>query len=223
MVDVPGQLKFRIESIKRSLLLLGGMVEDALQQALQAVHKRNPALAANVLAGDRRIDAKEVELEEECLATLTLEQPVAVDLRFVVAALKITADLERIGDLAGNIAEQATALSTQEALPIMPYDLPGMGRRAVAMLTKSLDALVHLDSDLAEEVRREDAMVDAIYRRMFDHIQSEIRRHPEYLSQLIHLMTIGRMLERIADHAVNISADVLYLTGGYICRHREAS
>ena len=220
---MPGQLKFRIENIKRSLLLLGGMVEDALQQALRAVHERNPVLAARVLEGDQRIDAKEVEIEEECLETLTLEQPVAVDLRFVVAALKITADLERIGDLAGNIAEQANALSTEEALPVMPYDLPGMGRRAVGMLTKSLDALVNLDSDLAEEVRQEDAFVDGIYQRMFENIQNEIRRRPEFLSQLIHLMTIGRMLERIADHAVNISADVLYLTGGHICRHRAAS
>lgn len=220
---MPGQLRHRVENIKKGLLLLGGMVEEALQQALQAVNERKPSLAERVVRGDRRIDAKEVEIEEECLATLTLEQPVAVDLRFVVAALKITADLERIGDLAVNIAEQAELLATEEAMPVMPYDLPGMGQKAVSMLAKSLDALVHLDSGLAAEVRQEDSAVDRIYRRMFARIQEEMQRQPAFVPQLVRLMTIGRMLERIADHAVNIALDVLYLTGGHICRHQQAS
>lgn len=220
---MPGQLKYRVEHIKKGLLLLGGMVEEALLRALQAVDERRPSLAERVIEGDRRIDAKEVEIEEECLATLTLEQPVAVDLRFVVAALKMNAALERIGDLAVHIAEQGILLATEEALEIMPYDLPAMGQRTVSMLAKSLDALVHLDAELARAVRLEDSEVDRMYRTLFQGIQDEMRRCPETVPQLVHLMTIGRMLERIAGHSVNIAADVLYLTGGHICRHQRAS
>ena len=219
---MPTQLRQRVDGIKKGLLFLGAMVEEALRDAIRAVEDRAPSVALRVIDGDQRIDAKEVEIERECLATLTLEQPVAFDLRFVVAALKMNGDLERIGDLAANIAEQAELLATQEALPIIPFDLRGMERKAEAMLKQSLDALVHLDADLAEMVRAADHQVDEIYRKSFRLVEAEIRRDPRFVQQHVHLLSVARNLERVADHAVNIAEDVLYLTSGEICRHQGA-
>ena len=211
----------RIEIIKKRILTLGGMVEEAVSDAIRAVEDRSPELADRVIATDRLIDQKEIELEEECLEALTLAQPVAFDLRFVVAVFKMNNDLERIGDLAANIAEQAKLLADERQLVHVPFDLRGMQLRAQAMLKQSLDALVHLDGDLAEIVCDADDRVDEIYRSMFEQVEDEIRRNPDQVPQLIHFLTIARMLERVADHAVNIAEDVLYLKSGEICRHRN--
>ncbi len=214
------QLQERIEEIKKRILMLGGMVEEAVGDAIRAVEDRSHDLAERVIEHDREIDRKEIELEQECLAALTLEQPVAVDLRFVVAVFKMNNDLERIGDLAANIAEQAKLLAAEKEIRRIPFDLKGMERQAQAMLRQSLDALVNQDAELAEIVCCADERVDKIYRQMFRQVEEEIRRRPEDVQQLIHLLTIARMLERVADHAVNIAEDVLYLKSGEIWRHR---
>lgn len=214
------QLQERIEEIKKRILMLGGMVEEAVGDAIRAVEDRSYDLADRVIESDKEIDRKEIELEQECLAALTLEQPVAVDLRFVVAVFKMNNDLERIGDLAANIAEQAKLLAAEKEIRRIPFDLKGMERQAQAMLRQSLDALVYQDAELAEIVCCADERVDEIYRQMFRQVEEEIRRSPENVQQLIHLLTIARMLERVADHAVNIAEDVLYLKSGEIWRHR---
>ena len=215
------KLPDRIETVKKRLLTLGGLVEEAVSDAIRAVEDRCPELADRVIAADTIIDKKEVELEETCLEVLTLTQPVAFDLRFVVAVLKMNNDLERIGDLAANIAEQAKLLCGEKEIRRVPFDLKGMQMQAQAMLKQSLDALVYLDTDLAEIVCDADDHVDEIFRRTFDAVEQEIQRKPENAQQLIHFLTIARMLERMADHAVNIAEDVLYLESGKIRRHRS--
>ena len=210
----------QVSKLKRMILALGAQVEEAVQQAIQAIHDREPALAQQVIDHDEKIDADEVELEEECLHTLALHQPVAFDLRYVVANLKINNELERIGDLAVNIAEQAVALAHEPCVASIPYDLQGMTRRVRQMLKQSLDALVNIDPELAEQVRREDDHVDAIHRDMYQAVERAIHEDGDHVEQYIHLLSVSRNLERIADHCVNIAEDVIYMAKGDIRRHR---
>ncbi|HCD33048.1 MAG TPA: phosphate transport system regulatory protein PhoU [Phycisphaerales bacterium] len=202
------------EKLKKMVLTLGGMVEQALRDAINSLDQRDPELAQRVIRGDRQINSTEVEIEEECLATLALHQPVAFDLRYLIAILKMCNDLERIGDLAVNVAEQAKFLCSEEEIMHVPYDLTAMASRAQMMLKNALDALVNVDTTLAEGVRAADRQVDAIYREMFELIEAAMRENPHQLTQLIHYLQIGRQIERLADHAVNIAEDVLYLSNG---------
>ena len=158
-------------------------------------------------------------MEEECLKILALHQPVAIDLRFVVAVLKLNSDLERIGDLAVNIAERAQFLSTREPVPV-PLDFGGMAQATRNMLRRALDALVNMDIGAAWEVLKSDDVVDEINREMFVQVQDGIRKHPDMLEALIHLLSASRHLERIADLATNIAEDVIYMVDGEIVRHR---
>lgn len=215
-------LQRQIEKLKKMLLSLGALVEEAVQHAIAAVRQRDSERARQVIAGDTRIDLHEIDLEEECLHTLALHQPVAFDLRFVVAVLKINNDLERIGDLAVNIAEQAEFLASESRVEQMPFDLAGMSEKVESMLRQSLDALVNIDVARARAVRALDDEVDAIHRGMYERVTASIRRQPGQLEQMIHLLNISRQLERIADHAVNIADDVLYLAEGEIARHHRA-
>lgn len=214
-------LQRRVDKLKKRVLHLSGHVEEALHDAIRAVDERNLELAEKVMGGDERIDTLDVELEEECLSTLALEQPVAFDLRYVVAILKMNTDLERIGDLAVNIAEQARFLAGCERIERLPFDLPGMERAVQAMLQQSLDALVRIDPELAQTVIAGDDHVDALYRQMFDHVHHTLRDEPRLFETMLHYLSIARMLERVADHACNIAEDVIYLSRGEIWRHRH--
>lgn len=202
------------EKLKKMVLTLGGMVEQALRDAISALDQRDSDIATRVINGDRQIDSTEVEIEEECLATLALHQPVAFDLRYIVAILKMCNDLERIGDLAVNIAEQARFLCSEEEISQVPFDLTAMASRAQLMLKNALDALVNVDTTLAQSVRTADHQVDAIYRETFELVEIAMRENPHQLTQMIHYLQIARQLERLADHAVNIAEDVLYLSNG---------
>ncbi len=215
-------LNKQIEKIKRMILAQGALVEQALQRAIQAVDERDAALAEQVVAQDMQIDLTEIEIEEECLATLALHQPVAHDLRFIVSVLKINNDLERIGDLASNVAEQGAALSGMSAIEIRPFGMIEMSRLAQEMLTKALDALVEVDAELAAEVRAMDDQVDAKHRASYQIIEEHIRRDVNMLPQLMRIQITVRHIERLADHAVNIAKDVIYLANGDIVRHRRA-
>ena len=148
-----------------------------------------------------------------------MHQPVAVDLRFIVAVLKINNDLERIGDLAVNIAERSLYLAT---LPIFDFssNFPLMSEKALAMLKKCLDSFVNLDPKSAAEVCAADDEVDALYRDMYDKIKTGIAQHPDKLDEFMQVLSISRHLERIADHATNIAEDVIYMIEGDIVRHR---
>jgi phosphate transport system protein len=172
-----------------------------------------------VIEKDLEIDHSEVEVEEECLRILALHQPVAIDLRFIVAALKLNNDLERIGDLAVNIAERALFLS-RVTPPVIPFDFNEMAQRTRDMLKQSLDALVNMDIELARRVCAEDDEVDRINREMYVHVKQAIRQHPHHLEALVHLLSVSRHLERIADHTTNIAEDVIYMIEGEIVRHK---
>ena len=160
----------------------------------------------------------EVDLEEECLKILALYQPVAADLRFIVSVLKINNDLERIADLAVNIAERTLGVSCEGRVPV-PFDLGEMGRKVQTMLKKSLDALVNLEPQAAREVCHLDDEVDDIHKKNYRLVKEQIRKNPERIDSLIQYISVSRHLERIADLATNIAEDVLYMIEGEIVRH----
>jgi len=209
-----------VEHLKKMLLELSALVEDSVWQAVKAIEKRDAALANQVIDADTAIDQVEVEIEEECLKVLALHQPVASDLRFLVAVFKMNNDLERIGDLAVNIAERAAYLATQTRMTA-PFDFPAMVEKARRMLKNSLDALVNEDVNLAREVCAADDEVDVLNRKMYELVEKEGQKNPEDLNGLLHLLSASRHLERVADLATNIAEDVIYMATGEIVRHRS--
>lgn len=219
---MPEHLRREIDRLKKAILTLCALVEEDVRKAGRSVAERDAGLANSIIEKDAVIDHMEIEVEEECLKILALYQPVAVDLRFIVSVLKINNDLERIGDLAVNIAEQAAYLATQERVEV-PFDFPGMAQKVQSMLKRSVDALVNMDSDLARRVCAADDEVDAIHRDMYTHVQNAILRNPEAIDRLIRHLSVSRNFERIADHATNIAEDVVYLVEGEIVRHGEGA
>ena len=212
-------LQREIENLKKKLLSLGAKVEASVRDATLSIEKRNAELAQKIIDDDINIDNTEVEIEEDCLKILALHQPVAIDLRFIVAVLKINSDLERIGDLAVNIAERAVFLAGQPKINIA-IDLVDMAHNAQSMLKQSLDALINHDAKLAHKVCASDDIVDGMNRQMYLKVQEAILKNPEQISPLIHLLSASRHLERIADHTTNIAEDVIYMIEGQIIRHR---
>lgn len=212
-------MKREIDKLKKMLLSLCWTVEERFRQAVESIEKRNADLAKKVIEADVEIDQAEVNVEEECLKILALHQPVAIDLRFIITALKINNDLERIGDLAVNIAERSQFLAAQPKIDTL-FDFDTMAEKTQSMLHKSLDALVNMDCKLAHEVCAADDEVDTMNRQMFAIVQDKIRTNPEQTETLIHLLSTSRHLERIADYATNIAEDVVYMVEGKIVRHR---
>jgi phosphate transport system protein len=186
--------------------------------ASQAIEQTDQALAARIVETDWEVDEAEVEIEEECLKILALHQPVAVDLRFLVAVIKINNDLERIADEAMNIAERVISIAKRED-PGYRFDYVTMASKAENMLKKSLDSLVNLDVDLAFKVVMCDDEVDAMHRDAYQRNCREMSRRPEAIKYLLNYYLISRHLERIADHATNIAEEVIYLIEGEIVRH----
>ncbi|MCX5661553.1 MAG: phosphate signaling complex protein PhoU [Planctomycetota bacterium] len=212
-------LQRQISKLKEMILSMGTLTEEAVAKATRAIETRDPLLAKQVIDGDSEIDLMEIDVEEECLHTLALHQPVALDLRYVVAVLKINNDLERIADLAVNVAEKVTFLRQVSAPVAANFELPGMAKSVRAMLKQSLDALVNIDPELAEQVRAADDHVDLVHKEMYRVVEQNIRAEPEKVEALVNLLGVSRNLERIADHAVNIAEDVIYLAKGDILRH----
>jgi len=213
-------LQREIDKLKKSLLSLCTLVEDQVQLAVQAVLNRDEAMAREIVDRDLKIDHLEVEVEEECLKTLALHQPVATDLRLIISALKINNDLERIGDLAVNIARKALGLAAEPPVELT-FDISEMWSKTQVMLRDSLDSLVNMDTALAQNVCARDDEIDAMKRAVRVEIEDRIRRDPENVKQYLRLMAISRNLERIADLATNIGEDVIYLAQGKIIRHGE--
>lgn len=214
------RLHKEIEILKKRLLTLGAEVEERLDLAVKSIDTRDQQLARQIIEGDVEIDEIEVELEEECLKVLALHQPVAIDLRVLIAALKINNDLERIADLAVDIAERAQFLATCRAIAF-PFNFPAMSKKVKIMLQKSLDAFVNLNQELANEVCTLDDEIDDLHSDMFTKIEKAIVEHPENIQQLLCFSSVSRYLERIADHATNIAEDVIYLVKGEIVRHSK--
>jgi phosphate transport system protein len=213
-------LQRAIDQLKKDLLSLCALVEEQTQIAVRALLSRDDELAHEAVCRDLEIDQREVEVEEECLKILALYQPVAADLRFIVAALKINNDLERIGDLAVNIAHKAITFACGQPMEI-PFDLAGMWEKTQAMLRDSLDCLVNLDPALANAVCARDNEVDALKRAIRLKAEEMIRKNPERAPTLLTLVAVSRNLERIADHASNIAEDVIYMVEGRIVRHTD--
>ncbi len=209
-----------IDKLKKQIVLLAGMVEHRVADSVRAIETRDGELAQRVRLGDSDIDQAEVDVEEECLKVLALHQPVAIDLRFIVAVLKINGDLERIGDEAVNIAGRALRIRSYPP-PASPIDLAPLAERVQRMLKGSLDALVNLDAARAHAVRQADDEIDELAHARFEAVKSGIREHPDQVDILIEYMRVFRYLERIADHATNIAEDVLYMIEGEIVRHTE--
>lgn len=219
---MPKHLTREMERLERGILTLGTMVEDAINKATIALVSRRPQLANEVIDGDSLIDAREVELEEDCLKVLALHQPVAVDLRFIVATIKVNSVLERMGDLAQNIAECAVKLAEQEPLDA-PIDMLAMVDQVRTMVRRSLQALVEMDTELALEVCRSDDEVDDA-RDHIDSVLAEIMQaRPDTVERGILTMSAARHLERIADQATNIGEDVVFMVEGDIIRHGRLS
>jgi phosphate transport system protein len=209
-----------LDNLQKDLLTLAASVEEAIHKAIRALQTRDTALAEEVIDGDNEIDAEENHVEEECLKILALHQPVAVDLRRIAAALMINTDLERMADLAEDIAERAKALAQYPVIPIPP-DLQRMTDLTSSMVRQALDAFVNLDLRLARVVCRLDDEVDRYNKSIIDELVRLMQASPDMVPPGLSLFSATRHLERIADHATNIAEDVIYLVTGGIIRHSK--
>ena len=211
-------LQKELDKIKKRILSLGALVEERVHMAAKAVETRDSELCERIIRQDHDIDEMEVEVEEECLKVLALHQPVAIDLRFIIAVIKINNDLERIGDQAVNIAQRVAFMATRRPYEYA-FDYSTMAEKAEDMLRKSLDSLVNFDLDLAFKVLTLDDEVDQIKEQAYDRIKDEIQKNPDRVGYLINMLLVSRHLERLADHATNIAEEVVYLVEGEIVRH----
>lgn len=207
-----------LEQLKTKLLEMGSLVEASIQRSILAVTQKDRSAAAEVFRNEARINAIEIEIDDFAVKLLALQQPMAADLRLIVAALKINTDLERMGDLAENIAQRALAL--MEGPPIKPMiDIPHIAGLVQSMVRKALDAFVRRDSDLARSVLASDDAVDSLRTACYHELTSFMEQDPHNIQEGLALLSITRNLERIADHSTNIAEDVLFLVKGVDVRH----
>jgi phosphate transport system protein len=210
--------EMELVELKEKILLLGGLVEEMIGSAMRSLLNRDSDLAREVIASDPRVDASELEIDHLCLNLLALRQPAASDLRFIATALKIVTDLERIGDLAVNIAERSIELRAEQ--PLKPYiDIPSMASAASSMLHQALDAFVTRNPDQARKVLESDAAVDALNVQLFRELLTYMIEDPKSVSRAMRITFIAKYLERIADHSTNIAQMVIFLCEGRDVRH----
>jgi len=212
------RMQKEIEKLKQLILTEVAEVEENVRMSVASLIKYDTKLAEKVIEADLKIDQMEVELEEECLKILALHQPVAHDLRFIIAVLKINNDLERISDLAVNIAERAKFLVTRKRINI-PFDFSEMAQKTQDMLRKSINALITLDTKVACEVCKADDEVDALNREFYNIVKDVIRKNPEYIEDMTHYLGVSRHLERMADSATNIAEDVIFMIDALVIKH----
>jgi len=204
--------------LKENLLLLGGLVEKAINRAITALGERNSELAAAVIADDDAVDNQELKIDELCLKILALRQPAARDLRFITTAIKVNYDLERIGDMAVNICERVQELNAEPQLK--PYlVMPQLADIVQQMLKQSLNAFVNANPDLAWQVIKHDEEVDRLHDQIFHELLDYMARDFNTVTRSTRLLFISKYLERIADHAVNIAELVIFMAQGKIVRH----
>ncbi|MCB1196266.1 phosphate signaling complex protein PhoU [bacterium] len=210
-----------LNRLKKMLFSFSEKIEANLENALRSLLENNRETAQQVIEGDADIDRMEVEIEEECLKALALYQPVAIDLRYLIAILKLTGDLERIGDLAVNIAISALNIIERNGHLEYPIEVKEMSDIVRGMLRKTLQALTESDAELAKEVLTSDTVVDDIHRNNYIRVEDKILADLTHRSFYIFFLSVSRYLERIADHATNIAEDVIYNITGEIVRHRK--
>ncbi len=206
--------------LKEKILYMGARIEEMIASTMRALLERDSGLAKDVIAADGEIDLLEMDVDSLCIQMLALRQPAARDLRFITTGLKISTDLERIGDLAVNIGERVLELNEEERLK--PYiDLPHMAERAQTMLKNSLDALVNEDAKLASQVCEDDQMVDDLMEQIFRELMTYMLESPQTITRAMRLTFVAKYLERIADHATNIAEMVIFLLKGKDIRHHH--
>ena len=207
-----------LEALKGQLLLMGGHTEAIIQKSVEALKRRDPVLAEGVLEDDKAIDRLEIDIEERCVSLLALRQPLALDLRVITAALKISNDLERMGDHAVNIASCAQRLA--EVPPLKPLvDIPRMAAMADSMLRDALDAYVRRDAATARRLCRRDDEVDNLNRQIFRELLSFMMEDPSTITRAMDLILVARNLERVADLATNIAEEVVFIAEARIIKH----
>jgi phosphate transport system protein len=208
-----------LQGIKKNLLYVGALVEKAIQEVVTALLDKKSDLAQKVIAGDAEIDRLDTEIEDQCIRLLALRQPIARDLRFITTAIKINGHLERIGDMAVNIAEKVVELN--ELPQLKPYiDLPRMADIAREMIRGSLDALVNEDTELANRIRRMDEVIDKLNEQIFRELLTFMMEDTRTVHRALLIMQISKNLERISDHAKGISDMVVYMVTGESVRHQ---
>jgi phosphate transport system protein len=208
----------QIDELKQQVLLMSGRAETIIRKALESLMRRDPALAAQVFADDRAIDRMEIEIEEQCIRLLALQQPIARDLRLITSALKISNDLERIGDHAVNIAGAVKGLAARS--PVEPLiDLPTLAEKSIGMLRDALDAFVRSDAEAARRLVRLDDEVDELNRRLFAELVKRMIADPQQVERSLQLVLVGRNLERIADLATNVAEEVVFIAEARIIKH----
>jgi phosphate transport system protein len=206
--------------LKEKVLKIGAMVEEAISNAVRSLVERDNELARHVIARDHQVNALDVEIDEESIRLIALRQPMATDLRFITTAMKITTDLERMGDLAVNIAERALELNEEPILK--PYiDIPRMAAIASGMTRNALDAFVNGDERVAMDVIIRDDEVDDLKHVVLQELASFMTQDPSTVSRAMKISFVAQYLERFADHATNIAEMVIYLVKGKIIRHME--
>jgi phosphate transport system protein len=207
-----------LNELRDRLLEMGGLVEQAIASGVRAVTERDQALAEQVKVKDREINRMEVDIDGACRRILALRQPAASDLRFITTALKIVTDLERMGDLAVNVAERALELAAAPALGPM-HDLAKLADLAEAQLKRALDAFVTRDVDKAEEVMRGDDLLDAVYLKIFNALLAMMMEESRNIRRATSVMFAAKYLERFGDHATNLAEMVVYMVRGTDVRH----
>ena len=208
----------QIETLKRDLLLMSGRAEEIIRKALESLMSRDGLLAEEVFNDDHAIDRMEIDIEEACIRLLALQQPLATDLRLITSALKISNDLERVGDHAVNIAGCAKSLASKA--PVKPLaDLPALAEKSIGMLRDALDAFVRVDGDEARQLVRRDDEVDALNRAMFAELMRRMIADPQQVERSMTLVLVGRNLERIADLATNVAEEVVFIAEARIIKH----
>ena len=207
-----------LKKLREEILYMGGMVEDQIQKAIKSLVDRDSDLAEVIIERDHEVNRLDVEIDELCIKLLALHQPAGRDLRFITTGLKITTDLERVGDMAVNVCERALELN-QEA-QLKPYiDIPRMARIAQRMIRESLDAFVREDTELALKVCKNDEEVDQLNSQIFREVVSFMIEDPHTINRAIKISSISKYLERIADHATNIAEMVIFMAKGKSIRH----
>jgi phosphate transport system protein len=208
----------QIEDLKQQLLLMSGRAESIIRKALESLTRRDPVLAEEVIADDKVIDRMEIDIEEACIQLLALQQPLAKDLRLITSALKISNDLERVGDHAVNIAGCAQQLVGKP--PVKPLaDLPLLAEKSIAMLRDALDAFVRFDAEAARRLVRRDDEVDDLNRQVFAELMRRMIADPQQVERSMTLVLVGRNLERIADLATNVAEEVVFIAEARIIKH----
>ena len=209
-----------LDRLRRDLVEQFGLVEQMIQLAVRALVERRVDLADRVIKSDAQVDQTDIRIEEECLKLMALHQPVATDLRWLITVVKVNGELERMADLACNIAERAKALDLFPLFPV-PEELSEMVTAATAMVRMALDAFVEGDAKKATEAIQADDLIDTLNRVVIDQLHTMMKRDSEQIEPAVHCFSASRHLERIGDLAENISEDVIYLVAGDIIRHKH--